>query len=118
MYLNRVIKTPPVIHQDEPTCVFCRKHVKDDENCVTLKDKGSKSINATSEQCDDSINTVVGQIVHVDMNMYPTLNDDTAMPRLCLTDTTVALQQRMSRTIAEVDELHRTLTSREICVCV
>ena len=66
MYLNTIIKTPPVIHQDEPTCVFCRKHVKDDENCVTLRDKGSKSINATSKQFDDSINTVVGQIVHVD----------------------------------------------------
>ena len=56
----------PVVHQDEPTCVLCRKHVKDDENRVTLREKGSKSINATSKQCGDSINTVVGQIVHVD----------------------------------------------------
>ena len=56
----------PVVHQDEPTCVLCRKHVKDDENRVSLREKGSKSINATSKQCGDSINTVVGQIVHVD----------------------------------------------------
>ena len=41
------------------------------------------------------------------------------MFRLCSTDTTVDLQHRMARTLAEeVDELHTTLTSPEIYLFV
>ena len=47
-----------VFHQDETTCIFCRKHVKDDENCVTLREQ--------CKPCDDPITTIVGQIAHGD----------------------------------------------------
>ena len=50
--------TPRVIHQDKQTFVFCRKHIKDDEIGVTLREQGSK-------QSGDSISTVVVQIVHL-----------------------------------------------------
>ena len=53
------------------------------------------------------------------MNTSPTSHDETATPWLYSTDTAMALQQRISRTIAEeVDELHPTLASPKICLSV
>ena len=35
---------PRVIHQDKQTFVFCRKHIKDDEIGVSLREQGSNNL--------------------------------------------------------------------------
>ena len=49
------------------SCVFCNESTNNndpDNPVVTLRDKGSQTINAVSDQRRDSIQTVPGQVVH------------------------------------------------------
>ena len=57
MRLNPIVKPPD---QDEPKRFLSKKHVKDDEIGVTLREQGSS--NVTSKRCGDSISTVVVQM--------------------------------------------------------
>ena len=46
------------------SCVFCNEPTNNDNPSVTLRDKGSQTTNAASDQRRDSIRTVPGQVVH------------------------------------------------------
>ena len=48
------------------TCVICNKPVVSSADVVTLREKGSTSINKASEERNDSIHTEPGQLVHKD----------------------------------------------------
>ena len=47
-------------------CVFCRGSLSDGQPTVTIREKGSTSINQASEQRGDDIKTAPGQTVHSD----------------------------------------------------
>ena len=49
-----------------PTCVICNKPVVSSADVVTLREKGSTSINKASEERNDKIHTEPGQLVHKD----------------------------------------------------
>lgn len=46
------------------SCVFCNESTNNDNPVVTLREKGSRTINVVSNQRSDPIQTVPGQVVH------------------------------------------------------